>query len=145
METRKATLNVNLTAYPVLVVDTVTTLRERVEIDWERVPEFFGATAPEQVFNYFISDIGHDRDDWSYTEDAHCTYYVEPEWVTLDDPVEVSAPPVRDSKHDHWKLTGVASRKPEEFSSEGYSIVRVEHSQDMHEGTITLHYKKEEV
>lgn len=142
METRKAILCVNGTAYPVLVVDTVTTLRERVEIDWERVPEFFGATAPEQIFNYFISDIGHDRDDWSYTEDAHCTYYVEPEWVTLDDPVEVSAP----SAHETASTTLQSHVQALLDSYEGmeYEITNVQDSLGDKYGKVIIQFKKKE-
>lgn len=145
METRKATLKVNAYTYPVLVEESWTTNPERVVIDWSRVPEFFGSVPLQHVYDSFISDIGHDRDYWSYTEDAHCTYYVEPEWVTLDDPEEDVLPlPVEESEAAK-RLRIVGNRLENGFAQEGLQLVRVEHSQDMNEGTITLHYRKEEV
>lgn len=142
METKKATLNVNLTAYPVLVVDTVTTLRERVEIDWERVPEFFGTSAPEQVFNCFIRDIAHDSNYWSYPEDAHCTYYVEPEWVTLDDPVEVTAPPVRETTST--TLQSHVQALLDSYEGMEYEITNVQDSLGDKYGKVIIQFKKKE-
>ena len=146
METKRAELKVGVITYPVIVEDTIGTESVRVKIDWTQVTKFFGATPNlKQIFNCFISDIGFDNDYWNYPEHALNTLYVEPEWLILDEPEEGEAiVQPKAGLIDHYKLTRVASRKMDEFPSEGYTIVRVEDTMDMNEGTITLHYKKEE-
>ena len=126
METKKATLKVNVETFYVNYLGVATDGTCRVALDWDNP-------------NRFIKCIGFPPDQWNYSEDAHEVFWIPSYGITMVEP-EV-APPVRDAKHDHWKLTGVASRKLEEFAERGDLIVRVE---DMNEGTITLHYKKEE-
>lgn len=142
METQKATFTVNNLVFPVNYLGPGTHGISRVTLDWS--DPRMGTTKELQEFEFdvFIKSIDYPSDKWNYSEDAQKVFWVPSYGITMVEPEE--APPVRDSKHDHWKLTGVASRKLEEFAQEGYLIVRVEHSQDMNEGTITLHYKKEE-
>lgn len=142
METRKATLKANFFTYPVLVEETWATNSERVVIDWERVPEFFGTTTPEQVFNCFIHDIAHDSNYWSYIEDAHCTYYVEPEWVTLDDPVEVSASPVHETTST--TLQSHVQALLDSYEGMEYEITNVQDSLGDKYGKVIIQFKKKE-
>lgn len=143
METKKATLKVNGNTFYVNYLGFWAEGTCRVSLDWEHPRMGNSRGLQEYVFNRFIKCIGFPSDRWNYKEDAHEVFYVPSYGITMVEPE--ATPPVRDTKHDHWKLSGVASRKLEEFSEEGYHIVRVEDSMDMNEGTITLHYKKEEV
>lgn len=144
METKKATLTVNGYTFYVNYLGPVEAGICRVTLDWDNPKMGYTKVLQEFEFDAFIKCIGFPSDQWNYVVDAHEIFYVPSYGITMVEPEEDVAPPVRDSKHDRWKLTDVASRKLEEFSEEGYLIVRVEHSQDMNEGTLTLHYKKEE-
>lgn len=70
-------------------------------------------------------------------------FVVNLEWVTYEEEETITPPPVEESEAAK-RLRIVGNRLENGFAQEGYSIVRVDHSQDMNEGTITLHYKKEE-
>lgn len=142
METKKAMLTVKGNSYPVYVVDIPheATGEYGVQLDWKSMGNLTKSTK-KRTFDRFIKDIDHTPERWKYPRDADMVYIEFQGILTFKD--EAEGEPV--TKHDHWKLVGVASRKLEEYSEEGYLLVRVEDSMGMNEGTITLHYKKKEV
>lgn len=142
METKKAVLSTRHAKYYVNYIGPRLEGLCAVTLDWEDPAMGDNHYNRKRMFVRFIEDIGFPSYKWDYYTDKHEEFLVSSYGLTMVEPE--AAHPVRDPKHDHWKLTGVASRKLEEFSEEGYLIVRVEDTMDMNEGTITLHYKKEE-
>lgn len=105
----------------------------------------WGHTSPTLYTYYFSQDLAEalGKARITISENLEKVYTVNSDWLTYE--AESSAEAMQEDCLAHLRLAGYATRKLEEFSEEGYFIVRVEDSMDMNEGTITIHYKKEEV
>lgn len=104
----------------------------------------WGHTSPTLYTYYFLQDLAEalGKARITISENLEKVYTVNSDWLTYE--AESSAEAMQEDYLAHIRLAGYATRKLEEFAEEGYRIVRVEDTMDMNEGTITLHYKKEE-
>lgn len=142
METKKATLTVNGNTFYVNYLGPATDGTCRVTLDWDNPRMGISRHGREYVFNRFIKCIGFPSDRWYYSEDAHEVFWIPSYGITIVEPE--TTPPVREETEAAKRLRIVGNRLENGFAQGGLQLVRVEYSQDMNEGTITLHYKKEE-
>lgn len=145
METKKATLKVNGDTFCINYLGPVEAGTCRVTLDWD--DPLMGTTKgyQELAFDAFIKSIGYPSDQWNYPVDAHEVFWIPSYGITMVEPEEADAVTSSDEvRRTHLSLSERVARKRIEFAEEGYFIVRVEDTMDMNEGTITLHYKKEE-
>lgn len=142
MENIKALYTANGRAYRVLAqpgwqndegIDT------GVRIDWDWYGNPTGVTK-YRIFDLFIGDIGLTNAAWDATADKDKTFYVLKKFLK-ETPDGETSPFVRDAATQLLRRT---QQLQDQFAEEGYTLVRVEHSIDMQEGTITLKYAKEE-
>lgn len=143
MENIKAFLTVGDHAYPVLVRSDwkntdFASVAVRINWDYYKAATDF---VKEGIFDSFIKDIGYTSYLWDFMNHRDHLFYVSKEDIVTDPESNNTAD---ESDNTSTYLTKQFDRIKSEFEEEGYTLVRVEHSIDMYEGTITLRYKKEE-
>lgn len=141
MENIKAIYTVNGRAYRVLVRpgwEKGNNITTGVQIDWD----WYGnpkATTVHKLFDRFIRDIGYSNDYWNAATDKDEMFFVLKAFLK-ETPDGETSPFVRDAATQLLRRT---QQLQDQFAEEGYTLVQVNQSIDMQEGTITLKYTKE--
>lgn len=133
---RKATLVslIDSNAFSVLVTD------HKVRLDpdeYSAYSEKFRVSVGE-YYKQLILDSGY-----GVTHEAFDPYVRGYVWMDNHPRYSIYFEGAEEPTEVHNKLEEVFKKRIAEFEEEGMVLVRVDHSTDLEEGTITLHYKKE--
>lgn len=97
----------------------------------------------ELAFDAFIKCIGFPPDQWNYSEDAYAVFWIASYGITMGEPEEVVAPPVREDA-EPAPLQAHVQALLDSYEGMEYEITNVQDSLGDKYGKVIIQFKKKE-